>query len=52
MQGLLRKTKQGVPVVAQWLTNPTSTNEDSGLIPGLDQCVTGSGVAMSCGIGC
>ena len=27
----------GVPVVAQWLTNPTSIREDSGLIPGLAQ---------------
>ena len=29
----------GVPVVAQWLTNPTSTHEDSGWIPGLAQWV-------------
>ena len=25
----------GVPVVPQWLTNPTSIHEDVGLIPGL-----------------
>ena len=25
--------------MAQWVTNPTSVHEDSGLIPGLTQCV-------------
>ena len=29
----------GVPDVAQWLTNPTSTHEDVGSIPGLTQWV-------------
>ena len=29
----------GVPVVAQWLTNPTRNHEVSGLIPGLAQWV-------------
>ena len=28
-----------VPIMAQWLTNPTSTHEDVGLIPGLIQWV-------------
>ena len=33
------KNKTGVPVVAQWLTNPTSNHEVEGLIPGLAQWV-------------
>ena len=42
----------GVPVVAQWLTNPTKTHEVVGSVPGLAQWVKGSGIAMSCGVGC
>ena len=44
-------TLTGVPVVAEWLANPTRNHEVAGLIPG---CSVGyrSGVAMSCGVGC
>ena len=39
-QERIRKIKSlGVPVVAQQVTNPTSTHEDTGLIPGLAQWV-------------
>ena len=35
----LLKTMAGVPVVAQWLTNPTGNHEVSGSIPALAQWV-------------
>ena len=35
----LNKSPRGVPIVAQWLTNPTSIYDDVGLIPGLDHGV-------------
>ena len=38
-QYLLLKYNLGVPIVAQWLRNPTRNHEVSGLIPGLAQWV-------------
>ena len=39
--------------MAQWLANLIGICEDAGLIAGLDLWVAdGSGVAMSCGVGC
>ena len=34
-----KKKKFGVPIVAQWLTNPTSIHEDADSNPGLAQWV-------------
>ena len=31
------QVKEGIPIVAQWVRNPTSIHEDVGLIPGLSQ---------------
>ena len=32
-------SRQGVPVVAQWVKNPTSSHEEVGSIPGLAQWI-------------
>ena len=44
-------TAIGIPVVAQWVENPTSVCKDVGSFPGLAQWVKGSGIALSCGVG-
>ena len=38
---------RGVPIVAQWLRNPTRNHEVVGLIPALAQWVKGSGTAVA-----
>ena len=35
----IQKVSSGVPVMAQWLTDPTRNHEVAGLIPGLVQWV-------------
>ena len=37
--GVQEIEREGVPVMAQWLTNPTRNHEVVGLIPGLAQWV-------------
>ena len=49
-QSLVEKTRDGVPIVAQQVVDPTSNHEDTGLIPGLAQWVKGSSIAVSCGV--
>ena len=47
-----KKRYRGVPLVAQWLTNPTRNHGVAGSVPALAQWVKRSGVAVSCGVGC
>ena len=43
-EGGMRKRMSGIPVVAQWVKNPTSFHEDMGSIPGLAQWVKDPGL--------
>ena len=47
VQKFLKKTKTGVPVVAQWLTNPTRNHEAAGSIPALAQWVEDPALPLS-----
>ena len=39
LRGHIKSSVLGVPVVAQWLTNPTRNHEVAGLVPALAQWV-------------
>ena len=43
-----KKVKAGVPVMAQWLTNPTRNHEVVGLIPGFTQGI--KNLALPCAV--
>ena len=41
-----KKKEKGVPVVAQWLTNPTRNHEVAGSVPALAQWVNDLALAL------
>ena len=45
------RQQTGVPIMAQWLTNPTSIHEDAGFYPRLHAVEYIAGVAVNCGVG-
>ena len=47
---LQKREAKRVPVLAQWLMNPTIIHEHGGFIPGLAQWIKGSSIDMSCGV--
>ena len=51
MPNFIKLYTLGIPIVAQWVKNPTSIHEDVDLISDLTQWVKGSGRAVSYGVG-
>ena len=52
LNSILENGKYGVPIMAQWLTNPASNHRVAGLIPGLTQWVKDlASIAVNCGVG-
>ena len=48
---VLKKKRHWSSYHGSAVINPTSIQEDVGLIPGYAQWVKGSGIAVSCGVG-